>query len=48
MQVVTGARQVGKTTLVHQVCELAKVPSHTAIADTSTLEGKEWIESPMG
>src|SRR6266511_2172138 len=43
IQVVTGARQVGKTTLVQQVTEFAKVPVRFASADEPTLRGAEWI-----
>ena len=43
LQVVAGPRQVGKTTLVQQVCtDLAK-PVHYASADEPTLRGGEWI-----
>jgi predicted AAA+ superfamily ATPase len=43
IQVVTGARQVGKTTLVQQVTDFAKVPVRFASADEPTLRGAEWI-----
>lgn len=43
IQVVAGARQVGKTTLVQQVVETAKVPVRFASADEPTLRGAEWI-----
>lgn len=43
IQVVTGARQVGKTTLVQQVTDLANVPVRFASADEPTLRGAEWI-----
>ena len=43
IQVVAGARQVGKTTLVQQVTEAAKVPVRYASADEPTLRGAEWI-----
>src|SRR5213594_1641229 len=43
IQVVAGARQVGKTTLVQQVTEAAKVPVRFASADEPTLRGAEWI-----
>ncbi|MBI4513928.1 MAG: ATP-binding protein [Gemmatimonadetes bacterium] len=43
IQVVAGARQVGKTTLVHQVTEAAKLPVRFASADEPTLRGAEWI-----
>lgn len=43
IQVVAGARQVGKTTLVEQVVERAEVPVRYASADEPTLRGPEWI-----
>jgi predicted AAA+ superfamily ATPase len=43
IQVVTGARQVGKTTLVQQVVEEAGVPVRFASADEPTLRGPDWI-----
>ena len=43
IQVVTGARQVGKTTLVQQVAEAASTPARIASADEPTLRGTEWI-----
>src|SRR5437764_13996132 len=42
IQVVAGARQVGKTTLVQHVTEAAKVPVRYASADEPTLRGHEW------
>ena len=45
IQVVSGARQVGKTTLVLQVAERSKLPYHVASADEPTLRGAGWIES---
>src|SRR2546425_932994 len=44
MQVVTGARQVGKTTLVTQVVEKARLPYVFASADEPTLRGSDWID----
>src|SRR5438045_4026770 len=44
LQVIAGARQVGKTTLVGQVAERAGLPSRYASADEPTLRGHEWIE----
>lgn len=41
--VVTGARQVGKTTLVQQVVEEAGLPVRFASADEPTLRGPGWI-----
>lgn len=43
IQVVAGARQVGKTTMVQQVIEAAKLPVRFASADEPTLRGAEWI-----
>jgi len=43
IQVVAGARQVGKTTLVQQVTEAANVPVRYASADEPTLRGADWI-----
>jgi len=40
---VAGARQVGKTTLVQQVVEAARLPVVFASADEPTLRGPEWI-----
>lgn len=45
IQVVSGARQVGKTTLALQVAERSKQPYHVASADEPTLRGTGWIES---
>jgi predicted AAA+ superfamily ATPase len=43
IQVVTGARQVGKSTLVQQVVEKCGVPVRYASADEPTLRGPGWI-----
>jgi len=43
IQVVAGARQVGKTTLVRQVTESVRLPVRFASADEPTLRGREWI-----
>jgi predicted AAA+ superfamily ATPase len=43
IQVVAGARQVGKTTLVQQVTDAAKFPVRFASADEPTLRGADWI-----
>ena len=45
MQVIAGARQVGKTTLVEQVAARAGLPHRFASADEPTLRDSEWIES---
>ena len=43
MQVVTGPRQVGKSTLVQQVTEELSVPVRHASADEPTLRAADWI-----
>ena len=43
IHLVAGARQVGKTTLVQQITEAAKVPVRFASADEPALRGAEWI-----
>ncbi|MCY3699153.1 MAG: ATP-binding protein [Gemmatimonadetes bacterium] len=43
LQVITGARQVGKTTLIAQVAERAGVPYRFATADEPSLRGRGWI-----
>jgi predicted AAA+ superfamily ATPase len=43
LQVVTGPRQVGKTTLAQQVMASLGTPSRYASADEPTLRGPEWI-----
>jgi predicted AAA+ superfamily ATPase len=43
IQVVAGPRQVGKTTLVHQVTEGFALPVVYASADEPTLRGASWI-----
>jgi predicted AAA+ superfamily ATPase len=43
IQVVAGARQVGKTTLVQQVTDAIRVPVRYASADEPTLRGAGWI-----
>ncbi len=45
IQVVSGARQVGKTTMVLQVAERNRLPYHFASADEPTLRGGGWIET---
>ena len=44
IQVIAGARQVGKTTLVQQVIEDSRLPVRFASADEPTLRGPEWID----
>jgi len=43
IQVVAGPRQVGKTTLVQQVCEAIGLPVQFSSADEPTLRGPQWI-----
>lgn len=43
IQVITGPRQVGKTTLVKQVLDELKLPSHYASADGPTINSEAWI-----
>ncbi len=43
VQVIAGARQVGKTTLVTQVTAKGRLPHLFASADEPTLRGPEWI-----
>lgn len=44
LQVLAGPRQVGKTTLIHQVMADLELPSHYASADEPTLRDRTWIE----
>ncbi|MFH1934858.1 MAG: ATP-binding protein [Pseudomonadota bacterium] len=44
IQVLSGPRQTGKTTLAHQVMADLKIPSHYASADEPTLKDLTWIE----
>ena len=44
IQVVAGARQVGKTTLVEQAAEASGLSARYASADQPTLRGVEWLE----
>jgi hypothetical protein len=43
IQVVAGARQVGKTTLVRQVAAATGLRVHYASADEPTLRGPDWV-----
>jgi predicted AAA+ superfamily ATPase len=44
IHVVTGPRQVGKSTLVQQVVDATGLPVRSASADEPTLRGMDWIE----
>ena len=45
LQVVAGARQVGKTTLITQVAAKTRLPYCIASADEPTLRGLDWLET---
>jgi uncharacterized protein len=45
IQVVSGPRQVGKTTVVRQALAATKLPSHYASADDPTLRDPAWLEA---
>lgn len=45
MQILQGPRQVGKTTIVHQVLKKMRVGAHFESADNKQLEGKAWIQT---
>lgn len=44
LQVLTGPRQTGKTTLIRQAMESLNIPGHYASADEPTLQNRAWIE----
>ena len=44
LQVMTGPRQTGKTTLALQIIDTIKIPAHYASADEPTLRDRIWIE----
>jgi len=44
IQVLSGPRQTGKTTLAHQIMAGLKIPCHYASADEPTLKDRAWIE----
>ena len=44
MQVLTGPRQTGKTTIARQVLADLDLPGHYATGDEPTLKGRSWIE----
>ena len=48
IQVLSGPRQTGKTTLAHQLIEALTIPSHYASADEPTLKDRFWIEQQPG
>lgn len=43
IQVISGPRQIGKTTLIHQYCEQTKEPFHFVSADALGSTGHLWI-----
>ncbi len=45
IQVIAGARQVGKTTLIAQVVAKVGLPHRIASADEPTLRGLDWLET---
>lgn len=45
LQVIAGARQVGKTTMVGQIARQSGLPARFASADGPMLQGPEWIEA---
>ncbi len=45
IQVVSGPRQVGKTTVVQQALDAAAVPNHYGSADDPTLRDAAWLEA---
>src|SRR3989339_87751 len=44
IQVLTGPRQTGKTTLIRQITDDLDIPYHYASADEPTLQSRIWIE----
>jgi predicted AAA+ superfamily ATPase len=44
IQVLSGPRQTGKTTLAHQLITELKIPNHYVSADEPTLKDRTWIE----
>jgi predicted AAA+ superfamily ATPase len=44
IQVVTGPRQIGKTTLVHQILDEIEIPYHFSSADDTFSDNVTWIE----
>lgn len=48
IQVLTGPRQVGKTTLARQVLAQFEGDYHYASADTAVLEDRHWLQQRWG
>ena len=46
IQILAGPRQVGKTTLGHQVMDDLTMPAHFASADDPGLQDTTWIQQP--
>lgn len=44
LQIVSGPRQVGKTTVVRQALDACDLPSHYATADDPTLRDTSWLD----
>jgi len=44
MQVLAGPRQVGKSTLAHQIKDSISFPAHYASSDTTALPDASWIK----
>src|SRR3990167_560167 len=48
IQVLSGPRQTGKTTLAHQVAEALNIPHHYASADAPGVPDEIWIQTAWG
>ncbi len=48
LQVLSGPRQTGKTTLIRQDMESLTIPSHYTSADEPTLQYRAWIDQQAG
>lgn len=44
IQILSGPRQTGKTTMAKQLLEAVKIPSHYASADEPMLRDRIWLE----
>lgn len=44
IQILAGPRQTGKTTIIHQVIDDGKIPTHYASADDPGIQNRTWIE----